>query len=99
MFNHIILFNFSKNVKDNNKEKEAFESLKASVLTLLKINEVVNAQIYLNESSSSDLVFLVKFKDIDSLKLYQHNSIHIKHASNMKDLVERLNVIDFISEA
>ncbi len=99
MFNHIILFNFSKNVKDNNKEKEAFESLKASVLTLLKINEVVNAQIYLNESSSSDLVFLVKFKDIDSLKLYQHNPIHIKHASNMKDLVERLNVIDFISEA
>lgn len=99
MFNHIILFDFSKNVKDNNKEKEAFESLKASVLTLLKIDEVVNAQIYLNESSSSDLVFLVKFKDIDSLKQYQSNPIHMEHANRMKDLVERLNVIDFISEA
>ena len=99
MFNHIILFDFSKNVKDNNKEKEAFESLKASVLTLLKIDEVVDAQIYLNESSSSDLVFLVKFKDIDSLKQYQSNPIHMEHANRMKDLVERLNVIDFISEA
>lgn len=99
MFNHIILFDFSKNVKDNNKEKEAFESLKASVLTLLKIDEVVDAKIYINESSSSDLVFLVKFKDIDSLKQYQSNPIHMEHANRMKDLVERLNVIDFISEA
>lgn len=99
MFNHIILFDFSKNVKDNNKEKEAFESLKASVLTLLKIDEVVDAKIYINESSSSDLVFLVKFKDIDSLIQYQSNPIHMEHANRMKDLVERLNVIDFISEA
>ena len=99
MFNHIILFDFSKNVKDNNKETEAFESLKASVLTLLKIDEVVDAKIYINESSSSDLVFLVKFKDIDSLKQYQSNPIHMEHVNRMKDLVERLNVIDFISEA
>ena len=99
MFNHIILFDFSKNVKDNNKETEAFESLKASVLTLLKIDEVVDAKIYINESSSSDLVFLVKFKDIDSLKQYQSNPIHMEHANRMKDLVERLNVIDFLSEA
>ncbi len=98
MFNHIILFNFSKNVKDNNKEKEAFESLKVSVLTLLKIKEVVDAQIYLNESQSSDLVFLVKVLDRDSLKLYQNNTIHVKHANRMKDLVERVESIDFISE-
>lgn len=99
MFNHIILFNFSKNVKDNNKEKEAFDLLKVSVLTLLKIDEVVDAKIYINESSSSDLVFYVKVKDIESLKQYQNNLIHIEHANRMKDLVERLNVIDFISEA
>lgn len=99
MFNHIILFNFSKNVKDNNKEKEAFDLLKVSVLTLLKIDEVVDAKIYINESSSSDLVFYVKVKDIESLKQYQNNLIHIEHANRMKDLVERIEVIDFISEA
>lgn len=98
MFNHIILFNFSEYVKDNNKEEEAFEVLKASVSTLNNIKYVLEANIYLNKAKSSDLVFVVKTTNEENLELYKQDSIHVAHAKRTQDLVERLEVIDFISE-
>ncbi len=95
MLNHIILFNYSHNVKDNNEESEAFELLKASVLTLLDISYVIDAKIYLNEANSSDLVFYVKIEDKEALKLYLKDPIHIAHANRVNHLVERIEVIDF----
>ncbi len=95
MFNHIILFNFSKNVKCNKNEEEAFNTLKASVLTLLDIKEVIEANIYLNLAGTSDLVFYVKFKSKEDMEKYKINPIHVKHAYRCKDLVEGRNVIDY----
>lgn len=98
MFNHIILFNFSEYVKDNNKEEEAFEVLKASVSTLNDIKYVEEAKIYLNKAKSSDLVFVVKTAFESNLELYKQDPIHVAHAKRMQDLVLRVEVINYISE-
>ena len=95
MIKHIILWDFTKEIKDNNKEKETLDYIKESVNTLKNIQGLLDIGITNNLSETSDLVFYSEFDNIESLKLFQSNPLHEAHKKRCKNIVENRRVIDF----
>ena len=95
MLRHILLFDFSENVKKNKIETVAFKKIKESVETLRQIKEVKNVSISLNLSDTSDLVFYTEFESEEDLKKYQTSVLHLAHVNRTKEYVENRRVIDF----
>ena len=95
MIRHILLFDFSEDIKTKKAESETLKKIKESVDTLKSIKELKYASINLNLSNTSDLVFYTEFESEEDLKKYQTNEIHLAHAKRTKEYVTNRRVIDF----
>lgn len=95
MFEHIVLFDYTENIKKNNEVEKYFKVLKDSVETLKDIKGVKNIAIKMNLSDLSDLVFYVFFDTEDDLLNFQNDPMHLAHKDRCKNIVCNRKVIDF----
>lgn len=95
MLEHIVLFDFTENIKKNNEEEKYFKVLKDSVDTLKDIKGVKNIAIKKNLSDLSDLVFYVFFDTEDDLLNFQTNPMHLAHKDRCRNIVCNRKTIDF----
>ncbi len=94
MVEHIVLFDYSNNIK-NEEKNEYFNYLHNSVLTLKEISGVVDITFSKNLTKESDLVFKVVFENLNYLELFQSDPLHLKHKEKCKNIVTNRRVIDF----
>lgn len=91
MIRHILFWNYTKEVKENNLEKETLQKLKESVKTLEEIEGLLCVEMEENLASGYDLVFYSKFENLEALKNFQNHSLHEAHKMRCRNLVcERL---------
>ena len=94
MLEHIVLFDYSKNIKDIEKEKY-FKCLLESVKLLEEIPGIISIHFCKNITQESDLVFRVIFKNKNDLKTFQMHPLHEIHKERIKSIVSNRRVIDF----
>lgn len=94
MVKHIVLFDYSNNIRNEEKDKY-FNYLFNSVLTLKEISGVISITFSKNLTEESDLVFKVVFENLNYLKLFQTDPLHLKHKERCKNIVTNRRVIDF----
>ena len=91
MIRHILFWNYTKEVKENNLEKETLQKLKESVQTLEGIEGLLCVEMEENLASGYDLVFYSEFESLEALKNFQTHPLHEAHKMRCRNLVcERL---------
>ena len=89
MIRHILFWNYTKEVKEKQLEKETLQKLKDSVKTLEEIEGLLCVEE--NLASGYDLVFYSEFENLEALKNFQNHSLHEAHKKRCRNLVcERL---------
>ena len=101
MIRHILFWNYTKEVKEKQLEKETLQKLKDSVKTLEEIEGLLCVEMEENWvlkcyprsglASVYDLVFYSEFENLEALKNFQNHSLHEAHKKRCRNLVcERL---------
>ena len=87
MIRHILFWNYTKEVKEKQLEKETLQKLKDSVKTLEEIEGLLCVEMEENLASGYDLVFYSEFENQEALKDFQIHPLHEAHKKRCKDLV------------
>lgn len=101
MVRHILLWKFSRQVKEDGRQKEALEAMSASVSAMVgKIPGLKRAEIGENcTGNSCDFVFYAELESLDALAEYLVHPIHLAHKERSAPLVEAPpTVADYIFE-
>ena len=83
MIRHILFWNYTKEVKENNLEKETLQKLKESVKTLEEIEGLLCVEMEENLASGYDLVFYSEFENLEALKNFQNHPLHEAHKKGL----------------
>ena len=89
MVRHILLWKFSKQVKEEGRQQEALAAMSASVSTMVgKIPGLLRAEIGENLTGSAcDFVFYAELEDMEALAAYQTHPLHVAHKERSAPLV------------
>ena len=97
MLNHIALYNFKKEMDASDRKiaavkmKEGFENLAGKIDGLMSIS----VEIILQDTSSADFLLKAKFRDKDSLFVF-NNSPLLFNIRNELEKVEIIHTADYV---
>ena len=93
MIKRVSLFRLKKrNTEDIKKVVDALKSMRGAVPTLLDIEVGVNVS---KSAEASDVVLIVTFKDIESLRHYEQDPFHLSVKEIVVGLKENRVVVDY----
>lgn len=99
MVRHILLWKFSRQVKETGRQKEALAVMSESVSAMVgKIPGLLRADIGENLAGDAcDFVFCAELTDTEALASYQVHPLHVAHKERSAPLVEAPpTVVDYI---
>lgn len=101
MVRHILLWKFSRQVKEQGRQQEALAVMADSVAGMVgKIPGLLRAEIGENRTGDAcDFVFYAELEDMEALAAYQGHPLHVAHKERSAALVEAPPVVaDYIVE-
>ncbi len=85
---HILFWNYTGQIKEQHKEKEALKLLQDSVATMNgHIDGLLRAEINTNIAGGYDLVFYAEFIDEAALKNFMEHPLHVAHRERCREIV------------
>lgn len=100
MLRHILFWQFSDAVTDENRE-EVLQKLSASVKNLEgKIDGLLSCEIGKNVAGEDcDFVFYATFESPDALKAFQNHPLHVAHKQMAAPYVKNRLAADFFTDS
>ena len=100
MLKHILFWQFSDAVTDENRE-EVLGKLSASVKNLEgKIDGLLSCEIGENVAGGDcDFVFYATFESLDALKAFQDHPLHVAHKQMAAPFVKNRLAADYFTES